>query len=278
MNRLITFLCAVPLLLTISTCNIFEPIDVSVNHLDRCKGFNDKGDYIDAVKECQAADPDGIDPEAQLELGDASLSAIGISIKQLSDVFLQSTQGYVTIVNLADSVIAAGKVNTSNAEEAKAYAKQAVTAFDNYGALLGGSAASVQVAAFYSTLVRVCYIALLMAYADIGGDQNGHVTSNEICSAATCGTPMCINNISSPFYNGPCGGMSDADAAEAGQTIIEMNAKLTKLGLGDLQKAVEDMGGIQVANPETGTYVLIQNMPTAYKSDSGRQILWEMTQ
>jgi len=270
MNRLVTFLSIVFLSITISTCNVFSPVDVSVNHLDKCKGLSDAGDYEGAVAECTAADPDGIDPETQLELGDANLSALGIGIKELSDIFLQASQGTVTIVQLAESIIAAGKITGENYVESKAHAAAAITAFDNYGALLGNSAESRQVAAFYSTLVRTCFVAIMMAYADITtGDNNGQVTKEEICTACTTGT-LCVGGKVN------CGGMNDTDAADSAQTLIELNYDLTNTHLGSLQSAIEAFGGTQVWDPDAGAYKLIESMPTSYKADSGRDILWQM--
>lgn len=277
--RLITI--SLFLLFTITSCNLFSPIDSSGSSLDKCRGLSDAGAYEDAIKACEDAvteNPNNM--EAQLELADVNLAALGINIKALSDIFFKSSTGTLTIVSLAESIIAAGKITIDNSAVSKDHAKDAIVAFDNYGDLLkaDGTTESAQVAAFYSTLARLCYLSLLMGYADVGtnGDHNGLVDKVDICSGPTCGLlpAMCINSISL------CGGMENSDALEAANTINEIKDKLASLGLGDLQAAVDEMSATTIPDPTTGftTTVLISSFFTnpaydTYKADAGREIL-----
>ncbi|MEI6080732.1 MAG: hypothetical protein WCQ53_08885 [bacterium] len=269
-------------LLLITSCNVFSPIDTSGSSLEACKDLNDKGDYEAAVKACQdAVTANPTDQEAQLELADSSLSALGINIKALSDVFLKSSNGTITITQLAESIIAAGKINNENAVASKTHAQEAIAAFDSYGALLvaQGSADAAKVSAFYSTLSRLCYVSLLMAYADVGpnGDHNGLVEKRDICSSPTgcdaviAAGGMCVNSII------PCDGMDNGDALEAANTLLGISTQLSTLGLGDLQKAVDSMTAIKVPDPAAippfSTTVALVNLGAAYKADGGREML-----
>ncbi|MEI6093778.1 MAG: hypothetical protein WCQ47_08920 [bacterium] len=273
------------LLFAMTGCNVFSPLDSSGSALDKCKGLSDAGAYEEAVKACQDAVTDNPnDMEAQLELADVSLASLGINIKALSDIFLKSSSGTVTIVSLAEAIIAAEKITTANSVTSKLHATEAIKAFDSYGTLLkaDGTTASTQVATFYSTISRLCYLSLLMAYSDLGpnGNHDGLVDKTDICSTSNCGVAgtICINSLL-----GGCGGMDNGDALEVSKTIFEIKDKLASLGLGDLQKVLNEMSATMIPDPTTGFVppeipisTFFDSSKTQYdpfKADAGREIL-----
>jgi len=289
--RLIT--TSLVVLFLIAGCNLFSPIDPGGSSLDKCKSLNDEKSYEDAIKACEDAvkeDPKNI--EAQLELADVNLAAIGVNIKELSDIFLNSSAGTVSITQLAEGLIAVGNINMANAVISKLHAKEAITAFDAYGALLisQGVTNANQVATFYGVLARVCYVSVLMAYADLGpnGNHDGLIDKMDICSTAPCLVPgtICMNDYSTPW--GPCGGMDNGDALEAAATIYSIKDELKTLGLGKLQQTVDAMASKVFPIPTntvppisftSGSILDIFTNPAynPFEADAGREILREIS-
>ncbi|MCX6113266.1 MAG: hypothetical protein NTY22_08330, partial [Proteobacteria bacterium] len=216
------------------------------------------------------------------ELADVYLSSIGVDIKTLSDIFLNSSNGTVTIDSLAEGIITAGSITMENAVDSKKHAKEAVKAFDDYGALLIGQGVTNanQIATFYGVLSRMCQIAVLMAYADIGpnGDGDGRITKTDICSTIACGISgtICIDSLVS------CGGMDNADALEAANALYSIKNELATLGLGNLQKAVDSMASKIIPLPPTfltsGSILSFFTDPAleTYRADAGRELLREI--
>ncbi len=280
------------IILSVSSCNVFDWMEPTTDHFDRCKGLNDKGDFEAAIKECEKAD--GTDPEVQLELADARLATLGVGIEYLSDIFLNSADGTTTIVSLAESLINIGSINWENHDEKMEYANDAIEAVDNYGEILKKNHAYCeevyyvtnpavecpQIAAFYSTLARVSLVSATLAYADIRpdtGNQNGKVEKRDVCNPdnANCTNgKLCVNDPASPFYTGDCEGMLSADAADAGDALVTLTSDLGALNLPGLEDAVDEMVGIEVWDPISGTYqkITASGMDT-YRADAGRDIL-----
>ena len=274
------------LVLGLASCNVFDWMEPTTDHFDRCKGLNDKGDYEAAVAECEKADPDGVDLEVQLELADASLGTLGVSISFLSDVFLEAAEGTDTILALAESLIGAGYLNWENHADKIEYAVKAVEAIDRYGTLLKSNAEycratyyvenptteCAQIAAFYSTLARVCLVSATMAYADIGpnGNHNGKITKAEVCNPANaaCATSTCIGVT--------CEGMDSDDAGIAGEALALLVADLSSLDLPGLQEAVDEMVDIDIWVPGEGFKKIWDAAAEPYQADGGRNIIYTM--
>ena len=284
MKKLISLLILLLALSTTYSCNVFSGID-SGNSLDKCKSLNDQGNFEDAIAACKDADPDGTNSDAQIELADASLGAVGINIKALSDVFLKKGSGTITIVNLANDLITKAMLTADN----KSNAQDAVTAFDHYGALLVQQSPTLQnkqVSVFYSILARICQVAVIMAYADISSASPvGQVTVGDICnpSLADCAVgsvKLCTD--SSEDCKGT-GGLSPADASLAATTMLNLITLLqTPASEGGLPssidtKAISDMIGVTVPDPSNpGNMITIDLIGSQYKPDAGRRILLEI--
>jgi len=285
MKKLVSLFIFLFSLSIISSCNVFDWADPNIDALDRCKSLNDSGDYEGAIAACNDADPDGTNPDAQIEIADASLAAVGIDLKTLSDIFLQKNGGTDTIVSLANGIIAKGRINKDNATVSKKYVQDAVDAFDKYGALLGSSTEDRQVAVFYAMLSRICQVATLMAYADIGSAvPNGDVTLADICNPdePTCAASspiMCVPALC--VTSACCDGMASADAGVAADAMLEL-VDLIDSGVLPSKldtKAVSDMVNTEVPDPDTATPVTIKDLVAtkpAYKPDAGRRILFEI--
>ena len=283
--RLIT--TSLVVLFLIAGCNLFSPLDPGGSSLDKCKTLNDAKNYSDAITACEDAvkeQPNNVD--VQLELADVNLASLGINIEELSNVFLNSSTGTVSITQLAESIIAVGNITLANATASKAHAKEAIDAFDAYGALLisQGVTNANQIATFYGVLARLCYVSVLMAYADIGpnGNHDGLIEQSDICSTAACNVPgqICLNDYAAPL--GPCGGMDNGDALEAAATIDAIKNKLATMGLGKLQQTIDAMASKTFPLPPTftttGSILDFFTNPaySAYEADAGREILREM--
>ncbi len=285
MKKFISLLILLLVLSTTYSCNVFDWMDPNGDSFDRCKSLNDAGDFEAAVEACQDADPDGTNEEAQLEIADASLGALGIDLKALSDIFLKTGTGTITIVDLANSLVAKAMINADNKENAQ----DAVTAFDRYGALLvqrDGTLENKQVSVFYSMLARICQIAVLMAYSDIAADiPSGEVTREDICNPdlATCAVDSAAMCLASAQDCQGAGGLDGTDAALAATTMLDLIALInTPAEDGGLPSsidltAVEDLVGIAVPDPDApGTMTTIELVGAAYKADAGRRILLEI--
>ncbi|HOW16793.1 MAG TPA: hypothetical protein PK443_03690 [bacterium] len=286
------------MILSVSSCNVFDWMEPTTDHFDRCKGLNDKGDFEAAIKECEKADPDGVDPEVQLELADARLATLGVGIEYLSDIFLNASDGTTTIISSAESLINIGSINWENHDDKMEYANDAIEAVDNYGEILKKNHAYCeevyyvtnpavecpQIAAFYSTLARVSLVSATLAYADIRpdtGNQNGKVEKRDICnpSNTNCVTATqtwaCVNDpADGPFYNGKtCEGMLPEDAISATDALYTLTTNLSALNLPGLEDAVVDMVGLKVIDPSDGIEKEIIDMTPKYRADAGRDIL-----
>jgi len=281
MKNLISVLFVLFFAGAMSSCNAFDFIDPNFNSLDRCQSMNDSGDYAGAIEACNEADPEGVNVDAQIELADASLGVLGINIQSLSNIFLNATGGTITIVDLAESVLAKAKINKDNATQSKEYAENAVVAMDRYGALLGNTLEEKQVAVFYSLLARVCQVAVLMAYADIdSATPDGRVTRADICNPdqADCNissTTICTGT--------KCDGMDRTDAGTAADSMTGLVTLLhTPAEEGGLPsnldvEAISEMVGVLVDDPDTHTPTPIQDfIASQYKPDAGRRVLLEM--
>jgi len=281
MKKLISLLFVLLFSVAMSSCNAFDWMDPNINTLDRCQSLNDTGDYAAAIAACKDADPDGTNVDAQIEIADASLAVLGINIQSLSNIFLNKSGGTITIVSLAESIIAKAKINKDNAVQSKLYAQQAVDAMDKYGALLGNTLQDKQVAVFYSLLARVCQVAVLMAYADIeSATPDGRVTRADICNTdqATCdinSVIICTGTV--------CDGMDRTDAGTAADSMTGLvNLLNTPASEGGLPSsldtsAIGDMVTILVTDPNTGLPTPIEDfMHSTYKADAGRRILLEL--
>jgi hypothetical protein len=228
------------------------------------------------MEECQSAiDANSNNTEAHLEFADASLASLGIDIATLSDIFLNKTDGTDTIVALAEGILAQTRITQEKKTQSLTTAENAITAFDNYGALFiaENPTDGPQVAAFYSMLARLCNLTILMAYADLGpnGDQNGSITKAEICGDATCGSPICESSTTD------CKGMDNADALKAGNLIKEVKDSLPSIGLPDVQKSVEEMSNILIPDPDAAmTLKPIDEIAPGFWGDAGRQILYDI--
>lgn len=266
------------LIFLLSSCNFFDFMDPNINHFDRCKSYNDKGDFQKAIEACEKADPDGENVDVQLELADALLGSIGIGIEDLSDVFMNEVTSTNLIVSLANSIINRGLVNQENGVQSRLNAEKATNTFDIYGALLGNDLESRQVATFYSLLSRLCQVALLMAYSDIDADNpNGEITADDICRAGVAG---CEQGAATICTGTTCEGMSTEDAAVVAETMLELKGVLSiapedggipiELNTG----SVEDMIDIEVLIG--GVPVPISLVPTNMKADAGRNMLLQM--
>jgi hypothetical protein len=285
MKKIISLLILLLALSTTYSCNAFDWMDPNGNTFDRCKSLNDAGDFEGAIAACTDADPDGTNVEAQLELADAGLGAVGIDLDSLSEVFLKTGTGTITIVDLANSIITKGRLNDGN----KSNAQNAVTAFDRYGSLLvqrENTLESKQVSVFYQMLARICQIAVLMAYSDVGATiPNGQVTREDVCNqnlpnCAVGSTTICQH--AGEDCQG-AGGLDDADAKIAADAMVGLVALLQtpaeEGGLpGNLDlKAIEDLVAITIPDPDNpGTNIAIQLVGAAYKADAGRRILLEI--
>lgn len=266
---------------SISSCNVFDWADPNINSLDRCQSLNDAGDYAGAIEACQDADPDGVNVDAQIEIADASLGILGINIKSLSNIFLNEEGGTITMVSLAESVLAAAKINKENASQSKEYAENAVIAMDRYGALLGNTLEERQVAVFYSLLARVCQISVLMAYADIDSPApDGSITRADICTPSEA---ECAVDSATICTGTKCNGMDRGDAGVAADGMTGLVTLLsTPASEGGLPSnldtgVISQMVGVLVRDPGTGTLTPIQDfIISAYKPDAGRRILLEM--
>jgi len=274
------------LLLALSTtysCNVFSGID-SGNSFDKCKSLNDSGDYAGAIAACQAADPDSTNVDVQLELADASLGALGIDLKTLSDVFLNKSTGTITIVTLANDIITKGMLNSDN----KSDAQDAVTAFKRYGALLVQQSPTLQnkqVAVFYTLLADLCQVAVIMAYADIAAvHPAGQVTSADICNPnnpdCNSSTTLCFDSTENCQGTG---GLDPTDAGIAATAMLELVSLLsTPASEGGLPsnlniKAISDLVGVTVPDPANpGNLITIDLIGAQYKPDAGRRILLEI--
>ena len=281
MKRTITLLSLVIAIGALPSCNAFDFVDPDLDSLDRCKSMNDSGDYAGAIEACMEADPTGTNVDAQLELADARLAVLGINIKSLSKIFLQQGSSTNTIIDLAEVVIAEGRIGRDNAVQSKKYAEEAVAAFDNYGALLGNTLEERQVAVFYSLLGRVCRVAILMAYADIDSSHpDGRVTRADICNPDQ---PTCATTSVTICTGTACNGMNRTDAGTAADTLIGLvdliNTPPSEGGLPSNLNigAISDMTGILVDDPVSHTLTPIQDfMLSTYKPDAGRRILLEI--
>lgn len=266
---------------SISSCNAFDWLDPNINSLDRCQSLNDAGDYEGAIAACKDADPDGVNVDAQIELADASLAVLGINIQSLSEIFLNKDGGTITMVDLAESILAKGKINRENYSQSKEYAENAVIAMDRYGALLGHTLEEKQVSVFYSLLARVCQISVLMAYADIDSPTpDGLVTRADICTPSEA---ECAVDSPTICTGTKCNGMNRTDAGTAADGMVGLVTLLnTPASEGGLPSnldtgAISEMVGILVKDPSTGTLTPIQDfIVSTYKPDAGRRILLEM--
>jgi hypothetical protein len=260
-------------LFTLSSCNFFSPLDSGGSSLEKCKGLADAGDYAAALVQC----------EAHLEYADASLASLGMNIAQLSDVFLKSSGGTTTITSLAESLLAAQKMTVENTTTSKQHARNAITAFDNYGTLLSAQdpAKGPEVAAFYKTLSRLCLISVIMAYADLNGNQDGEITRTEICNGSnaaclgTAGIPVCVNDPADVLYTTTCEGIDDTDAAEAATALEGIKDALPAFfdSNAALKDAVDSMSSLTIIDPSDMTTKTVDLMAAAYKGDAGREIL-----
>ena len=285
MKKLISLLILLLALSTTYSCNVFDWMDPNGNSFDRCKSLNDAGDYEGAIAACKDADPDGTNADAQLELADASLGAVGIDLKSLSDIFLKKGKGTITITALADAIIAKARLTADN----KSNAGDAVTAFFHYGALLvqqSNTLENKQVAVFYNMLAELCQVAVLMAYSDIGGrNPNGQVTREDICdqSLPDCAVGSVTLCTGATEDCQGAGGLSQADAKVAADAMINLVTLLnTPASEGGLPssldtKAIDDLVGTTVPDPDNhGTLITIELIDAKYKPDAGRRILLEI--
>jgi len=287
MKKIINLLLVMLFAVGMSSCNVFDPIDPDLNKLDRCQSYNDAGNYDAAIEACDAViadDPTNI--SAQLELADACLGSLGINIQTLSNIFIQKSGQTITLTSFADSILKKASISKVNGKVSRQRAQIAVDAMDSYGALLtaGGSPTleQKQVATFYSLLARVCQVSVLLAYAHIDAGSTGTaVLKADICDPTVVGcdgnplTPICLSN---------CGGMSDADAGTALDTMVKL--------VDYIKRPAADGGlptGIDVGNVSTvldvpfisdglgyNIFTDAALLPSAIKSGAGRRLLLEM--
>lgn len=281
MKKTINLLFVLLFAVAMSSCNAFDFVDPDLNSLDRCKSYNDAGDYDSAIAACTDADPDGTNEEAQLELADASFGALGINIQSLSTIFLNQTGGTITLVDLAESILARASVNRDNAVQSKEYAQNAVDAMDRYGALHNDTLEEKRVGVFYSLLARVCQVSLLMAYADIDSPvPDGRVTKADICNPTQVD---CAASSVVTCTGTRCEGMDSTDTGTAADSMMELVSLLdTPASEGGLPSnldvdAVTDMVNITIPYPGTNIPTPITDFATdAFKPDAGRRILLEI--
>ncbi len=281
MKRVLFVSLALSAAIGITGCNVFDWVEPSTDHFDRCKALNDKGDYDGAIAECEKADPDGADLDVQLELADAHLAALGIRIDKLSEVFLNGTTGGTsTIVELAESIIAAGVITVEKHNDSITHATQAFEKFQIYGTLLVANDPKdgPTIAAFYNTLAGVSVVAVTMAYADImqNGNHNDKVDKSDICNPANVNCAptslhFCVNDPTHTGYVATCEGMDPADAAVAADALEKLGVNLSALDLPNLEDAVNEMANLTVLDPISLLPVQIKD--SSYKDDAGRDIL-----
>ncbi|MBN1114766.1 MAG: hypothetical protein JXA66_05460 [Oligoflexia bacterium] len=253
---------AIPLaLLLCSSCNLFDLVDPNINHADRCRQLADKKKYDDALEECVKADPERTDPEIQLEMGDIYLAKAGITLQVLSDVFFDTTHSTSLIIDLANSILAAGAVT----EQKKLDSLNAVTAFD------------FSFNQFYGTLARLCYVTMLIAYTDndgrgAGGEGNGIITPEDLCSASSCSV-ICTEN----SVNTKCDGMTREDAEAAAESLMRISSFLSELGLGNVDNTLENMLNTEVVDPtDPPNTTTIGELTGANQGDAVRRLFWQM--
>jgi len=282
MKKLITILFVLFFAGSMYSCNAFDWMDPNINALDRCQSLNDSGDFAGAIEACNDADPEGTNVDAQIELADASLGALGINIQTLSQIFLNKSGGTITIVDLAESLIKKSMINKENAEQSKKYAQKSVDAMDRYGALIGNTLQDKQVAVFYSLLARVCQVAVLMAYADIeSATPDGKVTRDDICNPDQ---PNCAAGAANICNGVACEGMHSSDAGVAFVSMLNLVILLdTPASEGGLPSGI-DIGAIDamldISFVDGGVSYNIRTapglIPSAIRDDAGRKVLLEM--
>ena len=243
----------------LASCNVFDPFEPNSNHFDRCKFEADKGNYDDAISECnkaleeaESANDTNQQVLIQTELGDIYLAKSGITLKALAEVFSSDANGASPVVALVNSIIANANegdgtgiddegnptkgITAHNIE----YAEKAIDAFD--------SAASTGLYSdFAGLMARVCYIALVLAYTDNDGinssKDNGQLEPEDICdngndcqvSVAGQNT-FCMNSGST----NTCNGMSDTYAGKIANMFLTMGDELASLGIkADIGKATD---------------------------------------
>lgn len=255
----------------IFSCNMFNFLEPTGDHFDKCKNLADKGSYAKAIEECSKADPAGVIPDVQIEKADAMLSLIGFSLIDVSNVFLNTEsnnadKNFNLILAMAEDLI--DRKNIIKPFE-KELGWSAIETFDKGGV------------PFYSVIARICYISLIMASSKSDGrgrvEGGSDIYKEDICNDSSCSL-ICLENED----NENCDGIVYEDANRVGIAILDIIA----LGSGDLgfnkgKDLPSDFSNKKVPDPnnpslDPSTWITVEELISGSIGDMARKMLWDM--